>query len=499
MPDVQKKVDQSPSPLPLTAQDVERLLHLNSKIVTRVVVEGLKNTRKSIVQRELTKLEHSRTMRDIIMNCEAAKERWLTMGGVFKDVNCLLEHGEKKSKSNSEKEEVTIRVQFDEAKSTKSFGVFTTEMAAPEFKLEMTNVFGGAYSFVANFIPSALHSQSWSLAAVSNAPLIGDRCEYNVGARKEALTYHPADFARIEEAKIELAKGNSALMHKLTLGLQRREFTASGESASLPEFLTQDFPKSQKTFVKHELNLSAGGYHAHPELFSMYPLPIAGSEVNWVNEFATKFLGGETSFWRSEMQFTKAWLLHPFASLAVSARIGAVCPLFGDSRVRLNDRLFLNWRHVRGYKGIGPSNFEERSSKEELQDSFALCTKYAATGGTALWALSTSLNMPLPFFPKNGFFAFHLFANIGNVSNIFSASVLKCKLGSLFTDADASVGAGLIATRIPLLGILPNGRFELNFSVPLSIRNGSLACKAQHPTLFDRVKFGLVWCSQYPM
>lgn len=450
---------------------------LKVPIRTHVRLSGASNTHPAVVAKDLETIKRCGTMEEAVNAMTEIRSRWISLG-IFGNVQYNFEPTE-----DGAKNDVCVHIDVVEGKPKKSIGVFTTDTSIPEITVALENILGGRYSIKGNYIPPASRVHSISFSFLSNVPYIGQQAEYYIGRRTENKTYHLANAERIEEIKATTTNQKGKIASELTVGFQRRTLL-SKHMKDIPAGDAVDFTATDKGYIRHQLTVTDVAHHANPFLYNMYPLPIFGKQISLSNEFAGGPIGGDYSFLRSEFQASKYVPLGPFFSLQLSAKLAGIYPFFGG-RVPLNDRLFLSNCHVRGFKSIGPSTL----------DSGSPVNRFAATGGNALWAASASLNFPFLFFPNNGVAAMHLFANAGHLRMIDSVEALKDGYRWL-RDCACSVGAGIIITRIPMFGVAPSGRFEINVSLPLGVdKEGNIVCRNGRKTLFDRFRFGLVWSS----
>lgn len=470
-------MNEGPSQLHISEEDVQAVLDI--PVRTHVRVSGIQEIHPKVIAKDLETVKRCRTIEEVVHAMEEVKTRWHGLG-IFRQVEYNLEPTQ-----DGEKNDICVNIDVEEAKPKKSLGVFTTDTALPEITVALENVFGGRYSIKGNYIPPASRVHSVSFSLLSNVPFIGQSAEYYLGRRQESKAFSLANHEKIEEVKAVTQNRKAGVASEFTLGFQRRVLVTK-EKSEVPEDLLPDFTTTNKGYIRHELTLSNAAYHANPYLYNAYPLPIAGQSLAFTNEFAGGPTGGDFCFWKTEAQVQKYWPLGPFFSLQWSAKLAGIHP-FMHSRIPLNDRLFLSTCHVRGFKSVGPSTL----------DSGRPHSRFAATGGNALWATSLNVNFPFVPFPNNGIVSMHVFANAGNLRMVESREALF-DLWKWVRSSAFSIGAGIVVTRIPLFGISPSGRFELNVSVPLGVNSeGRIVPRNGNPKVFDRVRFGLVWSSNF--
>nr|AEV77083.1 Tob55 [Leishmania tarentolae] len=452
---------------------------LKIPIRAHVRLVGIEKTHPDVVARDLETIKRCQTMQQAVEAITEIRSRWIS-AGIFRSVKYNFE-----PTADGERNDVCVHLDVIEEKPKKSIGVFTTETSIPEITVALENILGCRYSIKGNYIPPASRVHSISFSFLSNVPLIGQSAEYYIGRKTENKAYHLANSERVEEVKATTTNRKGKLASEFCVGYQRRTLLTK-HMKSIPAEDAVDFSATDKGYARHQLTITDVAHHANPFLYNMYPLPIYGSQISFCNELAGGPMGGDFTFLKSEFQGSKYIPLGPFFSLQLSARLAGIYPFFGG-RIPLNDRLFLSNCHVRGFKSVGPSTLDWGGN----------VSRFAATGGNALWATSLSLNFPFLFFPNNGIASMHLFANAGHVRMIESLDALKDGYRWLRSCA-CSIGAGIIITRIPIFGVAPSGRFELNMSIPLGIdKQGNIVCRNGRKSLFDRFRFGLVWSSNF--
>jgi hypothetical protein len=471
----------------ISQQDVQTLLATQARI--HVKFDGLQRIDPVVLQRRIASITSSQTVGQALGASEAALQEWKE-AGFFRDGSSFHLEPFSESSQDVNSKDVLLCFDVEEARAQKSGGVFATESAVPEVRLALKNVFGGRYSAQLNYIPPASRLHSWTLSVQSRVPWIGTSAEYSVGAATEKKLLHPADVERIEEVKAVTFTEDS----KVTLGFQQRAMAARDQTR-MPSSILSDFPKHTKGYLKYEVTMHRAAYRQHPVLYQMYPLPVGGFDAYMMSEVCGGLLGGSACFHKWECQLTRYWSLGHFLSMQSGLRVGTVSPFFPNAPVPLNDRFFLSQRHVRGYKSVGPSTFDDGVKAADG----GLSTRFAPTGGTAVIAGTTSLNFPLPFYPSNGMVAMHLFADGGALRMIRKFSEM-IDWRQWWDASRFSVGGGLVLTRVPFVGAIPDGRFELNWSLPVRVEQWAPFKLAFSPSnretrLFESLKFGLTWSS----
>ncbi|KAG5499053.1 hypothetical protein GH5_03754 [Leishmania sp. Ghana 2012 LV757] len=469
----------TPPTVNISEDDLKAALKMPIRAHVRLV--GIEKTHPDVVARDLETIKRCHTMQEAVETVTEIRSRWISTG-IFRNVQYNFE-----PTADGERNDICVRLDVVEEKPKKSIGVFTTDTSIPEITVALENILGARYSVKGNYIPPASRVHSISFSFLSNVPFIGQNAEYYIGRKTENKTYHLANAERVEEVRATTTNRKGKLASEVSVGFQRRTLLTK-HMKDIPAGDTVDFSATDKGYIRHQFTITDVAHHANPFLYNMYPLPIYGSQVSFCNEFAGGPVGGDFSFLKSEFQGSKYIPLGPFFALQLSTKLAGIYPFFGN-RIPLNDRLFLSNCHVRGFKSVGPSTLDGEGN----------ASRFAATGGNALWATSLSLNFPFLFFPNNGIASMHLFANAGNARMIDSLDALKDGYRWLRHCA-CSVGAGIVITRIPLLGVAPSGRFELNMSIPIGIdKQGNIVCRNGRKSLFDRFRFGLVWSSNFSL
>lgn len=455
---------------------VKRSLDLG--ITTHIRVIGLSRIHSSVLSKDLEAIKRCGSLRDVTIAMEQAIQKWKDMG-IFQEVKYFFQPTE-----DGDANDICVQIEVVESRASKSISVLTSDCAYPEVNVGLENILGGRYSLKGTYIPSATRMHSITFSLLSNVPFLGTNAEYSVENHTEKKYYHLASAEKFFEIKALARNVKGGMSSEFTVGFQRRRLVPANRRDIIGDDLL-DFKTTYKGYVRHDMTISRVQYHQNEYLYNMYPLPISGTVVQMANEIAGGVIGGDFSFFKSELQRSKFWSLGPFASVHWSVRLGGIMTN-SNNRIPLNDRLFLSSSHIRGFKSIGPSTL----------DRLTTASRFAATGGNALWASSISLSFPFIGMPNNGFAAMHVFGNIGNLRMVNSFSQLT-DFWKWIRESACSVGAGMIITRIPLLGVQPSGRFELNFSIPIGVtRNGDITFRNGPKELFERVKFGLVWSSQ---
>lgn len=448
---------------------------LDKRVVTHVHFTGLDKVHKSILMGEIQDMSTALTVRDLFKAAERARYRWMNVG-VFNDVSMGFE-----PLADGAPNDICVHCYVSEKKPTKQIGVFTTDTSVPEVTASLNNIWNGRYSVSGKYIPPASRSHAVSLALTSNAPWFGRTAEYYAGVKRDQRPMNLAQEEKVEEVRVSFNAVEPDSSSQFGFGLQRR-VTAARDYQDLPKHLRRELGENYKLFASHQYHISSEEYHQHPFLYSLYPLPVRGTSLFTGFEVSYNCLAG-TPVARGDLQMTRHFPLHPFVTATWSTRLGGVASTSGH--VPVSDRLYLGWRHVRGYRSIGPSTADHGGE----------VLRYAATGGNALWSSSLSLNMPMPFLPTNGMVTTHLFADIGNNAYFSGIGDLQRRALDFFKKASCSVGFGFVVAQIPFFGVLPSGRFELNFSLPVSIDASSGDYTFKQPPMFDKWRFGLIWSS----
>lgn len=272
----------------------------------------------------------------------------------------------------------------------------------------------------------------------------------------------------------------------------------------VPSWLQHHFAPSTKCFLKYELRYSTVQHLPRP-WYDVFSLPVSGTDFCGTAEVAGGLLGGSSSLAKAEVQCIHHRTLFPFVVLDLGLRGGFCAGLggsewvgqdarWGDS-LALVDRFYLNWRNVRGFLAVGPNTNTEAEMRGEGDNP---PRRFRCLGGNAVWAASATVNFPFPLWPSNGIVSSHIFANVGNLALMENAAHAAASLADFFGNPKASVGCGLTAMQIPSLGPVPNGRLELNFSLPVLSGEGGgngTGVSLASPWVFDKIRWGLHWTS----
>lgn len=205
-------------------------------------------------------------------------------------------------------------------------------------------------------------------------------------------------------------------------------------------------------------------------------LPSTGSYLKTFNELAgIGLLKGDVSFWKTEVETQGAipvpvpWVKGDSGiSFTTSFRAGLLCPLGFDSErtsqaSRINDRFFLGGpTDVRGFRlaGIGPREGPD------------------ALGGDVYAAGGANLLFPLPRLGASQPFRLQAFVNSGRLLALQTSEgkspSTTGELGHSISSTVSELSSGLPTTAagFGLVYAHPAARFELNFSLPITIRKG---------------------------
>eukprot|EP00744_Colponema_vietnamica_P013985 GILI01019601.1.p1 GENE.GILI01019601.1~~GILI01019601.1.p1 ORF type:complete len:491 (-),score=40.83 GILI01019601.1:43-1515(-) len=448
---------------------------LDKRVSPYVHFSGLDKVHKSILMQEIQDISTSLTVKELFKATERARYRWMNIG-VFNDVAVGFE-----PLADGSDTDICVHCHVSEKKPTKQLGVFTTDSSVPEITASLNNIWNSRYSISGKYIPPAARSHAASISLTSNVPLFGRTAEYYAGVKRDQRPMNLAQEESIEEVRITHNGVEPDSTSQFNIGLQRRK-TASRDYQELPKVFQKELGEDYKAYVSHQYHASSEEYHQHPLLYSLYPLPVRGMSLFTSVEAAVDW-AVRSPMLRTDLQLTKHWLIHPLVTATWSTRLGMAGSPSGH--IPVNDRLYLGWRHVRGYRCIGPST----------SDGPHEGCRFAATGGNALWATSLSLNFPMPFLPTNGLVTTHAFVDAGNNAYFKSWHDVKSRAGDFFSKASCSVGVGFVVAQIPFFGVLPSGRFEFNFALPISVDDTTGGFSLRQTRLFDKWRFGLTWSS----
>lgn len=527
-------------------------------VTAHVAVDGLASVPASVVEAGADRVARATTVADIARNAEVTAARWRELG-VFKDVQWNLEplHVEEGdlAKQHGRDPNVVVRYTVTEARTGWDLGIMTSASAVPELQLKVRNLLHRPYSLSCMLLPSNAAVPSGEFRLSSLLPAFGRRCEYVFGRRVEnRLTSNRpcpiADAETVTEARVDMTAGGGLVgvdasnTRSVSFGMQDRSL-AVREHAELPAELQALYGSDSKFFWRSTVRSATAVFHEDERLRRLYGLPIGGyvlnsrAEVFCATKAADDGAAGSSSatasddaattlrllnnsFLKYEVQGTKFIQLLPAVVLDLSAAFGAVfsaasvlqacdatnwlsaagadTPAAVTSCPPLADRLFASWRHVRGFRSLGPTSLDvHRARYPQMPPPKA----FRSLGGDCMWACSAVLNAPLPVYPDNGFVGMHLFANAGHVHSFGSARAALRSWRDLFTTdgVAASVGAGLCVTGMPaMFSAIGAGRLEVNVAFPFTLRGGAFAPRrdlfdGSVPGLFERVKWGVHWTS----
>eukprot|EP00758_Cryptobia_borreli_P003207 Tbor_TRINITY_DN3608_c0_g1::TRINITY_DN3608_c0_g1_i1::g.220::m.220/K07277/SAM50, TOB55, bamA; outer membrane protein insertion porin family len=452
---------------------------LEKEVVPYVNFSGLKRVHRQVLEKEINAIMECSNMKELFKSVERARYRWIYIG-VFDDIKLSFE-----PIKDASPKEICVHFHVEERKPTRQIGAFTSDASIPEVSASLNNLWNSRYTLTGKYIPPAARAHAFSMSLTSNVPFFGRTSEYHCGIRMEERLKNLAAAEKVEEVKMVTTDVEENTTKQITFGLQRRH-TACRDMHELPERFRSQLGQNMKAYASHNYHYTTEEFHPHPALYSMYPLPIGGFSLYAGNEIGMD-PNSRNPVWKSDFQWSRHLLLHPLLVLTLGVKVGLAASATGQ--IPINDRLFLGWRHVRGYTSIGPSTAQKGSEGEPI------VAKYSATGGNALWASTASLNFPMPLIPSNGLLTMHMFANVGNCDYFTSIPDLRQRIDSLFRDACFSFGGGIVITQMPFFGVLPSGRFEFNVSYPMYFGKDTSTFIERQRGLFDRFRFGLIWSS----
>ena len=515
-------------------------------VAPHVALDGLQRVRHGTVAPTAGGVLRAGSLDRALLEAMRFKERWEGTG-LFDDVAFSLE-----PLADGAPQDVLFRFHMTERRAKQEVGVTTTDTMVPEVKAQWFNLFGRAWDLNLFFTPASnvLQRSSGNFSLVSHAPWLGGRrwevyAGRHVETRLAARRSLPiADSDETTEARVQWDLAGppsgptsfSRWTHSLTAGLQLRRLHAA-DASSYPAADRLELGDNTKAYVRWAARHSTAVSHQHPFFASVYSLPVAGHFLQATAEVAGAGAVGDAHHVKAEVQAVKfvpllggvtldlnayagqVWSLDhlraaalgpgalrsptasagPSAAAAAAADSGVTASVLlgrghDRSRVRLADRLFLSWRHVRGYRATGPANVAADGSPFDAAD---VPRVFRPMGGNAAWALSASLNLPFLLWPDNGSVATHVFANAGQCrAYAHGVKEFLADPASLLQHPDCSVGAGFVITRFPqMFSPLRAGRFEVNWSVPVSFgTDWSLRFnEALNPRLFKSFRWGLHW------
>ncbi|CCD25847.2 SAM complex subunit SAM50 NDAI_0G00710 [Naumovozyma dairenensis CBS 421] len=192
--------------------------------------------------------------------------------------------------------------------------------------------------------------------------------------------------------------------------------------------------------------------------------PSNGQLFKWFNEL--NFIGNRSStanggpFWKNQLEFTqiRSWLPNDFITMNCTFRTGYIKQLLTKNEVQKGSSSFL---HISDkFQNGGPNDIRSFQT-------MGLGPKdiFNSIGGDAFvsYGISIFSKLPIKDWSKSNF-RLHWFLNGGKLINHNGMSINNC-----FTDLSRQHS---ISTGVGILLRHPMARFELNFSVPLTIHQG---------------------------
>lgn len=341
--------------------------------------------------------------------------------------------------------------------------------------IHLRNLFGGAESFNAHASLGTRTRSAYS--AVFETPILSDPdFIFEVGGLASSTL---KAFASHEEA----IKGGATKLRYTTRGGHRHELGYSGLWRQATSLASTASPT-----VRADAGDSFKSSVAHTWTFDRrdFPLlPSRGHLFRTSNELAgLSPLGGDVAFWKSEAEAQAALPLPAGVSVTAGIRAGLLYPLSATrggqaQHSRLSDRFQLGGpTDVRGFRlsGLGPRDGND------------------AVGGDAYAAGGASILFPIPRVGKDTPLRLQAFINGGRLLALreprgkqqvregsgsgggggaggdWDAAAVKESVRR--TLLDLRTGLPSCAAGIGLVYAHPAARFELNFSLPLVIRQG---------------------------
>jgi outer membrane protein insertion porin family len=323
------------------------------------------------------------------------------------------------------------------------------------------NIFGGA-EFLNLNAAFGTRTRSAYQASFGSPILSNPDFKWEVGGIQSATT---KSFASHDEL---LRKGWASLRYATADGHAHdfayngawRQVTSLAENAS--PSIRRDAGDSVKSSISHTWSIDTRN---HPNI------PSSGYYTKTISEIAGWGpLGGDVAFWKSEVESQVALPIPvslPGISFTTGFRAGLLYPLAlaSDSRPlpsRINDRFQLGGpADVRGFRiaGLGP---------REGNDSL---------GGDLYAAASANLLVPLPSIGAERPFRLQAFVNGGRLLSLQNPNENDGQMNSKDVQKSVYSGIGELFSSMPsvtagvgLVYAHPAARFELNFSLPITVR-----------------------------
>ncbi|RKO91707.1 surface antigen-domain-containing protein [Blyttiomyces helicus] len=357
--------------------------------VNSIRIEGLNNTRPSVVERIVKPILESQNLGDILVESQEACRR-LARFGVFEDLGVVLDTSRDGfGRPTDEGVDVVLNVKEGSrlwARTGADVGNYEGNMKA---RLKILNAFGAGEILEAN--------ASYGIETDAITQNKDREALFQTGTAFQVAVYKQLRNNQIHSSHNEDIKGASARYkissprlgtHTLSYDAAWRQISGVAEGASWS--VRKDAGHSFKSAVAHSFTLDRRDD-------SM--LPTRGFLFKTSEEFAG--LGGDVQHVKGEGEGQFVLPLGSGFSLSTSFRGGLLLP-FNCASTRINDRFFLGGPlTIRGFRqsGVGPQDKED------------------AIGGDAYWAAGVSLLTPLPYLvdkPMKG----HFFINGGSLAPI---------------------------------------------------------------------------------
>ncbi|KAG5725897.1 SAM50-like protein SpAC17C9.06 [Termitomyces sp. T112] len=402
--------------------------------ISSVKVEGATTTRRSflgsLINPVLSSSSDLPSNLDSVLHTSRKISHLLQKTDVFHSIETLIEHPRDASLSTSD-----VDIVFKVREKGRFFLSTSTELGNNEGNAAATgrirNVFGGAEVFEANVSFGTKTRRSFR--AAFTAPLTSSLGTYGE-VTAFGLERDNSSFASCTEGLrgVKATIRNGILpcgVNEIAYEAVLRHIGSLTPSASIG--IREAAGQTLKSALSHSFIIDSRNDRL---------MPTKGHYIKVFNEFAG--LGGDASFYKSELEGQISRPVIDGISLALAARTGI---LYGINKPTLfSDRFQLGGPlSVRAFRAnsMGPKDGSD------------------SLGGDLHWSVGASIisNLPVkPHWPLKT----HVWLNAGRLDAIDQSRPLLDSFRSTFTNPSVSVGVGMIYRFEPV-------RVEVNFGVPL--------------------------------
>ncbi|KAL4421736.1 hypothetical protein ABPG77_002352 [Micractinium sp. CCAP 211/92] len=418
--------------------------------VDRILLVGLERTKQDLVEAELRRLKHGRTLEEIRDAAMAAHDELMALD-IFDAVDLVLTEGSKGGST------CTVVARFKEKGMLRLHAgtyVQGTE-GSVQTALNLTNPLGHAEQVSLSVEYGSQATNIYTLAVTKpkpfGRPLLADLRLHQLGHNYQPWSSY-AEVLRGGQVTLSSEDGRHAVSYELGW----RRLTDPGRAAS----------RAVLGQLGDKL-LSAVKYVHRGETFDSVAFPTQG----WGYRSETQVAGLATpspsvlQYVRQHLQGKAAFRIADGAALTLSAEAGLLLPWGACRReggTPISDRFFLGGTGVgalRGFaqKGVGPSDARRPGAEASSGGSGGAPHRRDALGGDLFCSLMAALNFQLPAesLRSVGIHG-HVFVNGGSlVQGVGPGRSLQSAWHEFGTSFRWSVGAGIVwPTKI--------GKLELN-------------------------------------